>query len=160
MDKNYPQKVPTVYETPCIYGKCIPHKWLNNFNNSSSVQNRNNTKLQPPTNVKGCKSFCGVVNYLSIFCRHLQKLLKPIYDLTKKGRPFIWQEEQQQAFDAIKEKMVNPPVLHLPKPGGRFILYCDSSRTHTGNSLWQVQEGKPRLKGYASKSLPAPAQNY
>ena len=53
-------------------------------------------KLQPPTNVKGCKSFCGVVNYLSIFCRHLQKLLKPIYDLTREGRPFVWQEEQQQ----------------------------------------------------------------
>ena len=92
-------------------------------------------KLQPPTNVKGCKSFCGVVNYLSIFCRNLQKLLKPIYDLTKKGRPFIWQEEQQQAFDAIKERMINPPILYLPKPGGRFILYCDSSRTHTGSSL-------------------------
>ena len=97
-------------------------------------------KFQPPTNVKGCKSFCGVVNYLSIFCRHLQKLLKPIYDLTKKGRPFIWQEEQQKAFDTIKEMMINPPVLYLPKPGGRFILYCDSSRTHTGSSLWQIQE--------------------
>ena len=48
----------------------------------------------------------------------------------------------------------------MPKPGGRFILYCDSSRTHTGSSLWQVQEGKSRLIGYASKSLPAPAQNY
>ena len=117
-------------------------------------------KLQPPTNVKGCKSFCGVVNYLSIFCRHLQKLLKPIYDLTKKGRPFIWQEEQQKAFETIKEMMINPPVLYLPKPGGRFILYCDSSRTHTGSSLWQIQEGKPRLIGYASKSLPAPALNY
>ena len=117
-------------------------------------------KLQPPTNVKGCKSFCGVVNYLSIFCRHLQKFLKPIYDLTKKGRPFVWQEEQQQAFDTIKEKMISPPILYLPKPGGRFILYCDSSRTHTGSSLWQVQEGKPRLIGYASKSLPAPAMNY
>ena len=116
-------------------------------------------KLQPPTNVKGCKSFCGVVNYLSIFCRHLQKLLKPIYDLTKKGRPFIWQEEQQ-VFDTIKERMINPPVLYLPKPGRRFILYCDSSRAQTGSSLWQVQEGKPRLIGYASKSLPAPAQNY
>ena len=92
-------------------------------------------KLQPPTNVKGCKSFCGVVNYLSIFCRHLQKLLKPIYDLTKKGRPFVWQEEQQNAFDTIKEMMINSPVLYLPKPGGRFILYCDSSRTHTGSSL-------------------------
>ena len=117
-------------------------------------------KLQPPTNVKGCKSFCGVVNYLSIFCRHLQKLLKPIYDLTKKGRPFVWQEEQQQAFDTIKERMINPPILYLPKPGGRFILYCDSSRTNTGSSLWQVQERKPRLIGYASKSLPAPAINY
>ena len=48
----------------------------------------------------------------------------------------------------------------MPKPGGRVILYCDSSRTHTGSSLWQVQEGKSRLIGYASKSLPAPAQNY
>ena len=65
-------------------------------------------KLQPPTNVKECKSFCGVVNYLSIFCRCLQKLLKPIYDLTKKGRPFHWQEEHQQAFDTIKERMLNP----------------------------------------------------
>ena len=117
-------------------------------------------RLQPPTNVKGCKSFCGVVNYLSIFCRDLQRLLKPIYDLTKKGRPFIWQKEQQQAFDLIKERMINPPILYLPKPGGRFILYCDSSRTHTGSSLWQIQEGKPKLIGYASKSLPAPAVNY
>ena len=48
----------------------------------------------------------------------------------------------------------------MPKPGRRFILYCDSSRTHTGSSLWQVQEGKPGLIGYANKSLPAPAQNY
>ena len=117
-------------------------------------------KLQAPVNVKECKSFCGVVNYLSIFCRNLQKLLKPIYDLTKKDRPFHWQEEQQQAFDIIKERMLNPPILHLPKPGGRYILYCDSSRTHTGSSLWQIQEGKPRLIGYASKSLPAPALNY
>ena len=117
-------------------------------------------KLQPPVNVKECKSFWGVVNYLSIFCKNLQKLLKPIYDLTKKGRPFLWQKEQQRAFDFIKERMLNPTILHLPKPGGRYILYCDSSRTHTGSSLWQIQEGKPRLIGYASKSLPAPALNY
>ena len=86
--------------------------------------------------------------------------MKPIYDLTKKGRPFVWQEELQQTFDTIKKRMINPPILYLPKPGGMFILYCDSSRTHAGSSLWQVQEGKPRLIGYASKSLPAPAINY
>ena len=40
-----------------------------------------------------------MVNFLSLFCQELQKLLKPIYDLTRKGRQFILVEEQQQAFD-------------------------------------------------------------
>ena len=48
-------------------------------------------KLQPPRTPKGCRSFAGVVNFLSMFCPELQKLLKPIYDLTKKGRPFHWE---------------------------------------------------------------------
>ena len=46
-------------------------------------------KLKPPTTVKGCRRFAGVVNFLSIFCQDLQKLLKPIYDLAGKGRSFI-----------------------------------------------------------------------
>ena len=46
-------------------------------------------KLKPPMNQKGCISFAGIVNFVSIFCPELQKLLKPIYELTKKGRPFI-----------------------------------------------------------------------
>ena len=49
-------------------------------------------KLKPPTTVKGCRSFMGMVNFLSFFCLELQKLLKPIYDLTRKGRQFIWGE--------------------------------------------------------------------
>ena len=44
-------------------------------------------KLQPPKQQKGCKSFAGMVNFLSMFCPELQKLLKPIYDLIRKGRP-------------------------------------------------------------------------
>ena len=47
-------------------------------------------KLRSPRTVKGCRSFAGMVNFLSIFCTELQKLLKPIYDLTRKGRQFIW----------------------------------------------------------------------
>ena len=47
-------------------------------------------KLKPPMNQKVCRNFAGLVNFVSIFCPELQKLLKPIYELTKKGRPFIW----------------------------------------------------------------------
>ena len=46
-------------------------------------------KIPVPRTPKQCKSFCGVVNYLSLFCPDLQKLLKPIVDLTRKDRPFM-----------------------------------------------------------------------
>ena len=79
-------------------------------------------KLQPPFMVKGCRSFVGMVNFLSMFCPELQKLLKPIYDLTRKGRPFILGKEQQNSFDEIKCWLIKPPVLHMPNKTGRFHL--------------------------------------
>ena len=62
-------------------------------------------KIKPPTTPKGCRSFAGMVNFVSIFCSELQKLLKPIYDLTRKGRPFVWGQEQQKAFEEIKSRL-------------------------------------------------------
>ena len=53
-------------------------------------------KLKLPTTVKGCRSFVGMVNFLSIFCPELQKLLKPIYDLTREGRQFILEDQRTQ----------------------------------------------------------------
>ena len=41
--------------------------------------------------------------------------------------PFHWSEIHQKVFGDIEELLIKPPVLHLPKPGGRFILYWDTS---------------------------------
>ena len=65
-------------------------------------------KLLPPTTVKGCKSFCGMVNYLSLFCKDLQKNLKPIYELTRKEMPFYWTEFHQKAFEQVKDLLIKP----------------------------------------------------
>ena len=62
-------------------------------------------KLKSPTITTGCWSFAGMVNFVSIFWPELQKLLKPIYDLTRKGRQFILGEEQQKSFDEIKHRL-------------------------------------------------------
>ena len=72
-------------------------------------------KLRPPMTVKGCRCFVAMVNFLSIFCPELQKLLKHIYNLVRKGKQFISGEEQQIAFEEIKHKLVKLPVLHLPE---------------------------------------------
>ena len=97
---------------------------------------------------------------MSFFCPDLQKLLKPIVELTRKGRPFIWGDAQEKAFREVKQRLTNPPVLHLPKTEERFILYSDTSIEGTGSSLWQIQEGKPRLIGYASQALPEACSRY
>ena len=87
-------------------------------------------------------------------------LLRPIVELTRKERPFVWGKEQETAFIEVKKRLTNPPVLHLPKADGRFILYSDTSKEGTGSSLWQIQEGKPKLLGYASKTLPEACTRY
>ena len=110
--------------------------------------------------IKGCRSFVGMVNFVSLFCPELQKLLKPIYDLTRKGRQFLWGNEQQQAFDEIKHRLQRPPVLHLPNRLGQFQLYSDTSKFATGSALYQIQNRQPRLIAYASKRMPEAAKNY
>ena len=117
-------------------------------------------KLKPPMTQKGCRSFACVVNFVSIFCLKLQKLLKPIYELTKKGRPFVWGDEQQKAFDEIKSRLLKPPILSMPDKRRRFLLYSDTSKFATGSALYHVQDGKPELIAYTSKRMPEAARNY
>ena len=116
-------------------------------------------KLQPPKTPKRFRSFAGVVNFLSMFCQELQKLLKPIYDLRRKEGPFHWGKEQE-SFMEIKCRLVKPLVLHIPNKMGRFHLYSDTSKYATGSTLYQIQGGKPKLIAYSSKQLPEAAKNY
>ena len=117
-------------------------------------------KLQPPKTPNGCRSFAGVVNFLSMFCLELEKILKPIYDLTRKGRPFHWGKEQQDSFVEIKHRLAKPPVLHMPNKTGKFLLYSDTSKYVTRSALYQIQGGKPKLIAYVSKRLPEAGRNY
>ena len=117
-------------------------------------------KLQPPKTAKGCRGFAGMVNFLSMFCPELQKLLKPMYDLTRKERPFNWGKEQQDLFEEIKGRLIKPPVLHMPNRTGRFHLYSDTSKFATGSALYQIQNGKPKLIAYASRTLPEAIGSY
>ena len=74
-----------------------------------------------------------------MFCPELQKLLKPIYDLTRKGRPFHWGKEQQDSFVEIKCRLVKPLVLHMPNKTPETSKYV------TGSTLYQIQGGKPKM---------------
>ena len=116
--------------------------------------------LNPRTTPKGGRSFAGMVNFLSMICPELQKLLKPISDLTRKGRHFIWGKEQEEVFEEIKRRLIKAPVLHMPNREDRFHLYSDTSKFAAGSVLYQIQNRKPKLIAYASKRLPEAVRSY
>ena len=108
-------------------------------------------KLEPPTTIKGCRSFAGMVNFVSIFCPKLQKLLKPIYNLNRKGRQFVWGEEQQKALTKSNVDCKDP----------QFYIYLtnmeDFSYTLTPVSLLLVVH-YTRFKMDTQGLLPLPAR--
>ena len=112
-------------------------------------------KLLPPTTVKDCKSFCGVVNYLSLFCKDLQKILKPIYELTRETMPFYWSEVHQKVFDHITESVM---ITH-------FMVATRSGTSAAGINLPPVhgiQKGinptlKPEIQSKSQQTLLKPA---
>ena len=69
-------------------------------------------------------------------------------------------KEQQDSFEEIKYRLIEPPVLHMPNTKGRFHLYSDTSEFATRSVQYQIQNGKPKLITYASKRLPEARRNH
>ncbi len=81
--------------------------------------------------------------------------------LLKKETPFEWTDKQQRAFDFLKERLMEAPILQYPDFGKQFILYTDASGTGLGAVLSQKDEEKrERVIAYASRSLNKAERNY
>ena len=60
------------------------------------------------------KSFLGIVGYYRKFIRKFSKIAKPLTDLTIKDTQFHWTDKQQLAFDTLKQKLCEAPLLQYP----------------------------------------------
>ncbi|GJS07261.1 putative reverse transcriptase domain-containing protein [Tanacetum coccineum] len=73
------------------------------------------------------RSFLGLVGYYRRFIENFSKIAKPLTILTQKSKTFDWGEEQELAFQTLKDKLCNAPVLALPDGPEDFVVYCDTS---------------------------------
>jgi hypothetical protein len=105
--------------------------------------------MKPPKDLKELQSFMGMVNYLNRFSPVIAQIAEPIRNLMKRDAPFIWQTEQQRAFQQIKDTISKSPLLAYYDPEKESVIQSDASMHGLGCVL--LQDGKPVC--YASRSL-------
>lgn len=113
-----------------------------------------------PCNVSDVRTFLGFANYHRRFIKDFAAIANPLTGLTKKNVVYTWGEDQQRAFDALKEALITAPVLNHPQRNAPFILDTDASAYALGGVLSQVVDGQERVIGYASQTLSKSQRNY
>jgi len=124
--------------------------------------------LKIPTTVREVRSILGLCSYYRKFVKDFSKIAKPLNELLKKNKdneernPKIeWNEERQKAFETLKRKLIEAPILQSPNFNKEFILITDASGIGLGAVLSQLNnEGKEVVIAYASRTLNETEKRY
>jgi hypothetical protein len=114
-----------------------------------------------PKTVKDIQKFLGFCNFYQCFVKAYSKLAQPLFDLTKKGKPFIWTDCHDHAFTGLQNALTSSLVLLLPDYGKPFMVYTDASNYATSAILEQDDAlGRSHPITFYSKSLQPAEHNY
>uniref|UniRef100_A0A251RRD4 RNA-directed DNA polymerase n=1 Tax=Helianthus annuus TaxID=4232 RepID=A0A251RRD4_HELAN len=109
-----------------------------------------------PTTPTEVRSFLGLAGYYRRFIENFSKIAVPLTALTQKNQPFEWGSKQEEAFQTLKQKLCDAPILTLPEGNDDFVVYCDASKLGLGCVLMQ----RNKVIAYASRQLKVHEKNY
>jgi len=109
---------------------------------------------------KDVRTHLGLVSFHRRLIADFATVAKPLTELTKKDRPFVWGKGQQKAFEGLKDKLCTAPVLAYPNFNLPFILTTDASKVAVAAILSQVQDGVERPIAFASRQINKAEQDY
>jgi hypothetical protein len=117
--------------------------------------------MKRPESVTEVRSFLELCSYYRKFMKDFSKIAKPLFNLVKKDNKFEWGKEQQEAFDILRTKLTEKPILEYPDFEKEFMLITDASGTGLGVILAQKnKDNKEVVIVYASRSLVGAEKNY
>ncbi|GJV29434.1 retrovirus-related pol polyprotein from transposon TNT 1-94 [Tanacetum coccineum] len=111
---------------------------------------------EAPRTPSEVRSFLGLAGYYHRFIENFYKIAKSLTILTQKSKMFDWGEEHERAFQTLKDKLCNAPILALPDGPDDFVVYYDASGLGLGCVLMQ----KDKVIAYASRQLKIHEKNY
>ena len=104
--------------------------------------------------------FLGLVKQLGKFSSNISELSKPLRELLRLKRAWLWGPEQERAFACIKEELVKPTILTLYDPNAEVKISADASSFGLGAVLLQRTEGEWKPVAYASRSMTPTERRY
>ncbi|GKC05940.1 putative reverse transcriptase domain-containing protein [Tanacetum coccineum] len=90
-----------------------------------------------PTTPTEIRQFLGLTGYYQRFIKDFSKIAKSLTELTQKNKEYIWGEDQESAFQLLKQKLCEAPILALPEGNDDFVVYYDVSHQGLGAMLMQ-----------------------
>ena len=93
-----------------------------------------------PASVKDVQRFVGLANYYRRFIKGYADLLRPVSDILRK-KEFMWGQEQQEAFESVRQALTSAPVLEHASADKTFVVSTDASKFAVGATL--EQDGHP-----------------
>ena len=109
-----------------------------------------------PKSISKVRGFLRLTGWCRIFIKGYAFIAGPLTQLTRKGKPFIWREERNHAFNSLKNALASDPVLKLPNFDKPFEVIVDACAQGIGGIL---QQEKHRIV-YESCTLRVHERNY
>ena len=116
--------------------------------------------LMPPTTIKGIRSFLGHARFYRRFIRDFSKIARPLCKLLEKDTKFYFDESCHKAFEEIKSRLVEAPIMAKPDWNREFEIMCDANDFAMGAVLGQKDEKVFKAIYYASKTFNEAQENY
>ena len=113
-------------------------------------------KWEQPKSPTEIRSFLGLAGYYRRFIQGFSSIATPLTALTHKGATYAWNEKHKEAFEKLKKRLCEAPILSLPEGVDDFAVYSDASGVGLGCVL--TQRGK--VIAYASRQLKEHEKNY
>ena len=113
-------------------------------------------KWEQPKSPTEIRSFLGLAGYYRRFIQGFSSIATPLTALTHKGATYAWNEKHKEAFEKLKKRLCEAPILSLPEGVDDFAVYSDASGVGLGCVLTQ----RDKVIAYASRQLKEHEKNY